>query len=1185
MNHFDLARSPLEGRNLIEASAGTGKTYTIAALFLRLLLEQGLEVGQILVVTFTEAATEELRDRIRQRIRDALVAFDAGESEDDFLRGLLQSAPSQLRARALLRRALVAFDEAAIYTIHGFCRRVIQDRAFSTGMRFDTELLTDASAMLLQIVRDFWRLRSRNLPEVLVAHLLEKKIGIEALCRFLRGKLMDEGPQVLPLPAGASASEAHRRCRSLFAEAEELWGRDRAEILALLEKSPHLNRRSYRKDYLASWSAQLEDWFERGEPAACPEKALERFGHQSLEAATKEGGSPPRHGFFETAQQLFEELEILKEALRLDVQRLKLDCLSYARQQLEERKGAENVRFFDDLLTGLKKSLEAPRGDDLASELRRRYPAALIDEFQDTDCVQYRIFSRIYPDCESLLFFIGDPKQAIYSFRGADIYAYLEASRQVDARYSLGTNFRSTPSLVQAVNCLFGRHPNPFVSKDIVYQQVSAGQKRTKLLDPSGEGAALRFWLLPQPENKKSWSKEEARELLARATAREIAALLQQAGDSGLCILEEPSGQRCAIGPGDLAVLVRSHREARIVQRALLAWRIPSVLQGTGSLYASQEARELLSILRAILSPGDEPGLRAALVTSVLGRDARELDRLSRDSQDWDRILERFDGYHQLWRQRGLFVMASKLLLEEEVRERLLALQGGERRLTNLLHCLEVLHQHSVEARLGPRGELLWFARQIEEQPDQDQAQMRLETDDAAVKIVTIHKSKGLEYPLVFCPFCWGGSKVKGEEISFHDGAGGDRLSLDLGTADLEAHREQAQEELLAENMRLLYVALTRARYRCYLGMGNINESESSALAWLLSGGEGEADPEAAALELVADSRGTISAQPLPAGGEPVPYRAERPRGGRCREFSRTLEHDWRIASFTLLTARATHGLEGPGWDEISAEQGAPGISGSGLDDLFDFPKGATPGTCLHEILERFDFTLDFIDPARQQEARLLVAQKLEAFGIESRFSEAVLGMLRRLQQAPLPGPDGAVRLGSVPWEQRLSEMEFHFPLRQLRSEQLRTLFDRHANRLRFPGGGDWLSSVDFPSLQGVLKGYIDLVFESAGRFYVVDWKSNYLGQGYGHYGPENLLRSMKAEHYILQYHLYSLALHRYLKQRLPGYMYETHFGGVFYLYLRGVREDCAETGIFSDRPPRELMDDLERLLCPEPCP
>ena len=806
---LDLLNDPFTGRSLIEASAGTGKTWTLTALYARLLLERRLGVGQILVVTYTTAATAELRERIRARLAALLAVYEGAEAPDPVLAGLHAQYPGEDAHRRLLL-AVHGFDEAAIFTIHGFCQRALQDAAFEAGGDFDSELTADDREVLDGLLADLWRAELAAAEPAWARFLAQKRITPQSLRQRLRSHLGKPYLRIEPrdgeLGDLGAASEA-------WTHARDIWLRDAQACLSDLAAFDGLNKRSYDAARFALWQGELDAYF--ADPAAlfAAPTGLEKLGREALSKACKKGFELPGHALNAALQGLLEALEEARpagEARLIDLQVRLLDTLN---RELPARKAAQRMLAFDDLLNRLDQSLQGPAGEALAAALRERYPVALIDEFQDTDPVQYAIFRRIYPggDEGGDLCFVGDPKQAIYAFRGADLATYLKARDEAARQYSLNTNHRSVPALIAALNRVFDR-PLPFAEPGLAYPPVGASDKaRAQLVLPEAGAPLELVWLGDEP-----LGKGEAGNAVAIDTARRIAALLAASG-RGEAYFDE-AGVRTPLRGGDIAVLVASHRQAGDVAEQLAARGVPSVRRGRDSVWHSAEAEELAAVLAAYAEPGREGVLRYALATRLLGRDAQALARCQDDEHAWDQEREDAERYHQFWQQQGFMRAFRAWLDEQRVAERLIALPDGERRLTNLLHLAELLQTESLQ-RPGLEPLLAWFNAQRAAESHGDDALLRLESDAERVQIVTVHTSKGLEYPLVFCPYLWDGALLRrDEDITCHAEDG--TPLLDLGGADYDDNRERARRERFAERLRLAYVALTRARDRLWLHWG-----------------------------------------------------------------------------------------------------------------------------------------------------------------------------------------------------------------------------------------------------------------------------------------------------------------------------------------------------------------------------
>lgn len=1206
LQNLDVARFPLSGSRLIEASAGTGKTWTLTALYLRLVLGHGgeaafareLDPPEILVMSFTEAATQELRERIRRRLGEAATAFSQPAAcDDDFLAQLRAAyAPEQWPGCAR-RLALAAewMDEAAVSTIHAWCRRVLAEHAFDSGSPFALQLETDHSELQQEAVRDWWRSFMLPLPAVAVAEVRSWWSGPDELAKALQHVLKHVA--CLPpaeAPAGVLESALAERARRL-AELKAPWADWVAELREIIEKGLAdgvVHARKLQARYYENWLNELTVW-------AASEDCVElniatgwtRLTRQGLAEAWKVG-TPPDHPALQAIETLRDELAALPDA-RMDVLRHAAHWVA-ARVEAEKQRRAEIG--FDGLLERLALALEGPNGTRLAARIRARYPVALIDEFQDTDPVQYRIFNAVYrleePAEGCALVLIGDPKQAIYAFRGADIHTYLVARRACAGRlYTLNRNFRSSQAMVEATNHCFGtaeKLPGAAFRFDrdaVPFLPAEAQGRDEELLLDGAPVPALTVWCNPPADNGRPRSRDTDREYIAAAHAASIRDLLA-AGRAGRAGFAGEEGFR-PLRPEHIAVLVGNRNEAGIMRAALAQRGVPSVyLSGRDSVFASAQAAELQLWLQACAEPDEARRVRSALATATLGLDWAELERLDSDERAWEETVLRFRGYRELWRRQGVLPMLRHLLHDHAVPARLLGAEGGERVLTDLLHLAELLQQasqrlegeHALIRHLAVERSAAAGA-EVASQTGGDAAQLRLESDADLVQIVTVHKSKGLEYPLVFLPF--GAQAREGDKkgpVAWHDADG--RLQVSLNGD--EAAYEAAEDERLAEDVRKLYVALTRACHATWLGVAPANMLPHSALGHLLGGVSAEEAKDAQTVEARLQSCWGgcphILAGVAPAGDAARLPAADAPdRPLAARRPSAAPREAWWIASYSAL--RTAGGTPDTPAEDVLREALAEAAAAIGVAEapqtkpapgsLHAFPRGAVAGSFLHDLLEwaaAEGFAAVAADAGR---LRAEVERRAAPRGWAEQV-ELLTDWLQTLLKTPLPLPGGTqCALAELP---RLSaELEFWLPAAAVDSRALDELVCRHT-----------LAAAPRPALApttiaGMLKGFIDLVIEHEGRYYVIDYKSNWLGPDAAAYTPEAMRAAVLEARYELQYVLYVFALHRQLRARLPGYDYERHVGGAAYLFLRGI--EAASRGMHLERPPRELIESLDALF------
>jgi exodeoxyribonuclease V beta subunit len=1241
---LDPLRFPLHGSRLIEASAGTGKTFTIATLYVRLVLGHGepdiehraFTPPEILVVTFTEAATKELRDRIRVRLAEAASVFQADpdriaprEPGEDLLHDLRAEYPPEHWPSCARKLQLASewMDEAAVSTIHSWCNRMLREHAFDSDSLFIQTLETDQSELLAEVVRDYWRTFMAALDAASVAEVRQWWSSPACLQGDLRG-LVDHADRLddAAEPAISVMGAREERERRL-AELKTPWSAWCDSLKTLLDDAvatKSINGRKLQARFYGPWLNALRDW--AADPTSVSpdlKTGWRRLTPEGMaEAWTK--GEPPQHPALAAIASLQSELGMLPNP--------RSAVLRHAARWVAQRFAAEQARRaqmgFNDLLTRLDAALTGPNGEHLAEIIRRQFPVALIDEFQDTDPVQYRIFDAVYRvatnDPETALVLIGDPKQAIYAFRGADIFTYLAARRACAGRlYTLKKNFRSTHAIVAATNRCFlaaesrasgagaflfrtgTENPVPFLSAD--------ANGRDDQLQTSGQPPpALTACWLPPREDGKAFSKEDYRTRISDICASEMVRLLNlgKTGDAGF-VQQGAADTFTPLRPADLAVLVNNRTESEAIRRALARRGVRSVyLSDQDSVFKSPQAIELQHWLAACAEPEDSRLLRAALATATLGLTWSELDALNHDELAWEARVLQFRGYRDCWRRQGVLPMLRRLLNDFGVPARLLKqgqldgdhVLGGERVLTDLLHLAELLQQASnqLDGEHALIRHLAEQCRDADRGAGNDVRQIRLESDADLVQVVTVHKSKGLEYPLVFLPFAADHRATKSKDLplKWHDDDG----RLQLALADEGDVLERADRERLGEDLRKLYVALTRARHATWLGLAPLADLERGAFGYLLGGGEPLSDGLETALEVL---RGDCEHIAVVAAPEPTHERFNTSDAaatlGPARQSRTVVMEPWWIASYSTIRtvgstvgsedqARPVTSAETPSQDRFQEMQLAqangpvvetPSEATSRRDRLpgttpatgspHAFPRGPEAGTFLHDLLE-WCATNGFAEVAAAPALlRDTVARRCRVRGW-SHWIDPLTAWLHRLISQPLElptmGSAPATTLSLAGLASVVPEMEFWIATHRVDTSEIDRLVCAHT-----------LERAPRPALQparlnGMLKGFMDLVLEHDGRYYVADYKSNWLGPDATAYTPDAMRAEILHARYELQYVLYLFALHRLLKARLPDYDYDRHVGGALYLFLRGVA--APSQGLHAERPPRELIEKLD---------
>ena len=1187
---------PLNQISLIEASAGTGKTYTIGSLYLRLLLKAGennfsrpLNVEEILVVTFTEMATEELKKKIRERITDAidkLTAFAETQDKsafknDEFLTALCDDL-NIFEAIHRLKLAEQNMDLAAIYTIHGFCRRMLMQYAFHSGIHFNLELIKDQSDLLVRFANEFWREHFYPLPFEM-ADFIANELGspdyVLSLLESNLGKnlIVDlENQQALSI----SITEfLHQYLGEYFKDIKALkrfWLESAGKISELITEELNkdyakgepksLSRRSYNTSRLAKWIDQVNAWANDPRDYVLNETLMSYFTQSALGEKGEEGASP-------FIAPIFTELEERANAL-MSPDLLRRIILYHYRQGLQQKlldyKLNHQEKSFDDLLRLLCEALQGPQGNELAEMIRFQYPFAMIDEFQDTDSQQYAIFSKIYrdnPEKNTGFIMIGDPKQAIYRFRGADIFTYLKASDEAQSRFELTKNYRSEKNLVDGVNALFDFPQSPFIYQNINFTAVDSRDDHLRFYLNGKAEPAYRFYLTESDKVNKTE--------MAKICAISIQHWLKSAAENQAVFQNEDTCK--TLQAANIAVLVRDKNEAALVKNELQKLGIASVyLSDQSSVFDSHVAVELLRILKACLNVAERPILNA-IATALFGLNAADIHQIQQNEADWQRWADSFAQYQQTWQRQGILAMLHQILLEQGISERLLSQATGERDLTDFLHLAEILQQaatlHESEAAL-----LSWFEKQIQGEGRQE-AQIRLESERQLVKIVSIHKSKGLEYDLVWLPFLAVPSKIPtAGDMNVYYSKERDETLWDMENRNLNA----LYEETFAEELRLLYVALTRAKYQMAFALPAQFDKKWNALHYVLS--QGEIGKEIN----LSDSKNTetllqtfkekmqdnmeICTKP---NLEAFPALSINTKNDdlKAAEFTGNIEQDWRITSFTSIEQghrRQNYFTESAGkkhavfddakdYDSQNSIEISTALLNENESNILDLPRGKQVGTALHRHFENCYFS----DLANTEE----IDKLRQSLQLDKTFTEPLQNWLQKISHTPLSNEIG-IALADLAIKDCIKEMPFYLAIREH--------FDVAAFNRALKAHHHLPSEpLQFEKIQGMVRGSIDLVFRHNGKYYLVDYKSNFLGSTLADYNQEALKKEMLHSHYDWQYLIYTLALHRYLQSVVPHYDYARDFGGVFYLFLRGMNGE-PQSGVFYDRPSVELITELD---------
>ncbi|MEI6950147.1 UvrD-helicase domain-containing protein [Paraflavisolibacter sp. H34] len=1115
---FNATTVPLRGSNLIEASAGTGKTYSIAILVLRLVLEEGLPVKDILMVTFTKAAVAELEDRIRRFLRSAYKASRGEAIFDGTIKSLVEEAiekQGESKVQGVLKEALLFLDETSVLTIHSFCQQTLAEFAFETGQVFGAETLKDPATVLAEEINKFWRREITTLPVALLAPLIAGELSQAGLTAIVKEHL--DGKKFIHF----DENEPYTACE----EDHQAWIQ---ELVELQEKEAEL--RACLEQHLRDHRDELEKISAADRYAKKSLLPLVDRPQDFLAQLVKSRGS----GY---VQKLYPDLlerhdacdDVLRERnalVRRIMDHLYCRAIRQVAEGLEAYKHRNNLQSFDDMIKNLHASLVGGSNDRLVAALQGKYRAVFIDEFQDTDRLQYDIFDKAFGK-GPVLFYIGDPKQSIYAWRKADIFTYFKARETVDNVYGMNHNFRSSPAFIAAMNAFFlptdGFDTFHFSGSGqaIAYIPVQAPEGRGKeplFLD--GEACTpLTFFPLP---NKNA---------ICAGVAGQVVALLSEGYTLGA------GGRR--VGPADIGILVRSNGEGRDIKAALAARGIPAVTIADDKVLQSEEAVYLLYLLKAMEDP-TPAHINRALLSPFTGFTAADIRALN----DEQAVLH-FKQYKNTWDEDGVYTALMDFVAGYRVRQVLLqpSTEGGERIITNLFQLIELVHKVQTYKKLSPLELLGWLKRGIEGmETEGDEYEQRVESDEEAIKIVTIHKSKGLEYNIVLAPFLdFVIDKPRIRHCSFRHPETGEYIAAHKDVLTPE-QQEWLQTQTEQENRRLLYVALTRAARQCYV-FRNEFVKKSTLVPFLAA--------------LAGTGQGLIALAAPPAVPEGYAWGAEeraQPTAAAGPVRFGLVQHMWRRMSYTGLAAAHESSPKGRGAE-------APGA----YDDFVfhQLAKGSQTGNLLHYLFEQVHFADNSRWETVVKEALLRFAPRQE-----ERYLPLLQELLAQVLNATIQVGGESFQLAQVDFHKRLHEFEFDFPVPLFQPQLLHLLSD----------GVIQVAVKRLPLLEGIMNGKMDLFFECKGKYFILDWKSNYLGDTLEAYGREQLLAVMNENNYHLQYLLYTLAAAKYLESRLPGFDYERDFGGVVYLFIRGVRRE-GDTGIYTCRPTVAQLQRLQDIL------
>jgi len=1203
---FDSLRCSLESEKLIEASAGTGKTYNIQNLYARLVLEKKLDISSILVVTFTEAATKELKDRIRNILTDIKTFMEGKKKYDSRIVAIAGDKSSFHGKIGILNKAINNFDNASIFTIHGFCKKILSENAFKCSLPFNFKLETDTKSLINEILTDYFRKNYYAGDGVLLSILNSSKFGLNDLLSFINKVVNNDDNVQIKAPELEGLDEFIVQLKQLSALCNsDISQKFHSFVCKMI--SEDVFKVSYQKTFESDW----EIFTSTSELSGKNYFSMYEKCHKFTKPSIFTNCYVKKRNFCENSfpDELSEFTYLCEEISKFPLEnvlnnRLKIECKNYFLEKYKRYKTSLNFLTFNDLVAKTEKFLTENK--DFLIKIQSEYNAALIDEFQDTDTLQYSIFKKIFTGVAKTVFLVGDPKQAIYGFRGGDIYMYRQVKREL-IKYSekndltqiftLPTNFRSSPEIIESVNSIFNRN-NSFVDKEINFHNAKSISKDEKLLlgENNYNEKPIKLIYLSEPHTSDSMWKDVAKEILI-----EVLNILKN--ETAFIIA---NGVKRRVIPGDLAILITDNKDANSIKNLFLKHGIPAVTRSQESVFDTTEAESMKIIFSAILSNSNICLIKAALTTTLFSYTASDIFNFSHESESEDEItdiIEFFKFLYHVWKENSFIEMFTLLISHKNYKHNLLKSTGGIRSYTNIMHISELMHSVELKKNTNPSSLFRWFCKQIDaETRDSDNSfELRLETDNDAVQIMTIHKSKGLEFPIVFCPTIWK-CKSKSKNISyvkFHNEK--NEIIYDISPDDEKIGLHEDDE--LAEKMRLFYVAVTRAKYRCYLYWGKFTENSkmwTSPLDYIFAGDEKlytekfgnitklleKISKEKGKIDYIPDFGDFIELVKKSQSDEKIDikysYNDEKTEPNSVRSFdSALLETNWSITSFSSILSHQNHPISFKNleniekdYDELDSQINEE-LSENHQNTIFNFPGGPNTGTCWHEIFEQIDFQNDIEIISK------VVKEKLLNYGLLKDVDEAeqnsrlqlAISMVNNVINHKFNEVD-QFSLNLIPRKDRLNEMEFHFSLNISNIHLFAKAINEYAESIgitKFP-----ISELKSIS-SGFMCGFIDLVFRYNSRYYIVDWKSNKINGTNSDFTPNGMLSEIGKNFYHAQYLIYCIALTKFLKLHIKNFNYDKDFGGVYYIFLRGVNENG--NGVFYEKPSKELISQLENSL------
>lgn len=1084
---FDVLNVELQGSKLIEASAGTGKTYSIAILALRLIIEKKIPIEKILMVTFTNAAVAELESRIRKFVRLAYKFASGKDIDEPTIKEVVGKCTEE--KKVLLRMAVQSLDSLSVMTIHSFCQKTIDEFTFETNQSYEYEIVQDDSLILDELVNVYRREVVNTIDDYEWFKKINSYLKFDKMAEILK-KCLDEKTFLdIDLAKTQNINETVNQANDAFNKLKE-------QVIQSFEKIKN---------------TQVDGRSRLAKNRQSPEQFLPVF----IKVCCFEKKDTTTFPFLydDYGKKYAEKYQKVEDCFYATF-------INSGKATINKIKQEKGYISYDDQIKTIHRALG---NESFQEKLSRKFEAVFIDEFQDTDKYQYEIFNLVFSK-NSIVFYIGDPKQSIYGWRSADLDTYKTAKENVNGSvFSMNKNFRSTKKMIDALNILLnpGEDYNMFMDDEIRYINVDQGASGLgDMKDNENEVSPITIWEFDQDDHKTNY----------KAVAQEIFRLL-----TDKVTIKEKN-----ITPGDIGILVRENKEADAIKKALADFNIPAVKRDNARVLESEESDLIKNLLKAVISP-NRGDINRALNSDYFGFNTETLKNI-----DEERHIEQFLSLGKTLSEEGVYNMISSFLNIYGVRTRGMKNVLGQRVLTNIIQIAEILHRVEKQLKYTPEELLVWMER-IKDENDEEYEQ-RVESDDDAVQISTIHKAKGLEYNIVFAPCL---SMIPKRKLldygNVNDFKKNGQYYFTLNYNGLsEDDKKLFDSQKEQENRRLIYVALTRAVYKCYISFvprTYKKVSTPSSLSEIIDNYHNDS-------ELIKT--------------EKVPKDTFEKKEGQYHSKDREDFSPKTISGIEIKNTFGIHSFSALNKAHHSApfEKAELGTPDNYNQFIFqDLGRGANVGTALHSIFER----LDFNDSATWTQT-LADASKYYPNIIKEESRDLFMQMTKHVMNTEIDCNGEKFALNKLTNGQKLPELEFCFSMSKVNKTKINEILEDEAD---LNGEAD---------IEGLMAGFIDLLFEHNGKYYILDWKSNHLGNSTENYNRENLEEAMKGSNYNLQYMIYTIAAKRWLESRIKNFDYNKQFGGIIYVFLRGVREGL-ETGIYTAKPKFEKIDRMEKLL------